>query len=229
MRLSNTRPHSFFKYFGSKWSTVNDYPKPMFNTIIEPFAGSAQYSVRYWWYNIILSDIDSDIAGLWDWLIKASENDIITIPTKIDTGTNLLRVMGPHAANLVRRWQRTGHNDCWTVSTWNGLPGLWNERVKRRIASDLCKIRHWKVYYKPYWELENLEGTWFVDPPYQHLPGSYAYEGIDYEHLGKWCQTRKGQVIVCEREGADWLPFRPFRQITNLKREKANEVYWTNE
>jgi len=59
----SSRSHSFFKYFGSKWSTVDDYPKPLFNTIVEPFAGSAQYSVRYWWYNIILSDIDPNVRS----------------------------------------------------------------------------------------------------------------------------------------------------------------------
>jgi hypothetical protein len=31
--------------------------------------------------------------------------------------------------------------------------------------------------------------------------------------LGDWCKTRPGQVIVCENDGATWLPFRHFRDI----------------
>lgn len=37
----------FFTYFGGKYRIAPRYPKPQYNTIIEPFAGSAGYSLRY--------------------------------------------------------------------------------------------------------------------------------------------------------------------------------------
>jgi len=38
-------------------------------------------------------------------------------------------------------------------------------------------------------------------------------KAIDFNHLGAWCVDRRGQVIVCENEGATWLPFAPFWEI----------------
>lgn len=222
------RPHSMIKLFGSKWSLVNDYPAPIYNTIREPFCGSAQFSLRYWFKNIIINDIDPAIAGIWQWLIQSRPIDIIDIPLTFPIGSNLLSQIPAPAADLVRRWQRTGHNTCWTVSKWNGLPGLWNETVRSRIASDLICIKHWKVTNLSYLDLPDIECTDFVDPPYESLPKSYEYNTINYQQLAEWCRSRKGQVIVCEREGASWLPFKPLRTITNLKRKKCNEVYWTN-
>jgi hypothetical protein len=56
--------------------------------------------------------------------------------------------------------------------------------------------------------------TWFVDPPYQ-VAGTTAYKfgskTLNFQELGVWCQSRNGQTIVCENYGADWLPFKPFR------------------
>lgn len=222
------RPRSFLKYFGSKYNLIDYYPKPIYSTISEPFCGSAPYSTRYWWLNNHINDIDPNIYGIWSWLKQATPNDIISIPTDLPQGANLFSLMSAPAAELVRRWQRTGHNNTWTVSKWNGRPGLWNERIRARIASDLVCIQHWTVTGKPYNELPNIECTHFIDAPYIDLPGSYEYENIDFDHLAYWCKSRLGQVIVCEREGARWLPFKPLRITKNLRREDCSEVYWTN-
>jgi hypothetical protein len=49
----------FFGYYGGKWrDSVKHYPKPQFETIIEPFAGSAGYSLRYASHNVRLYEID---------------------------------------------------------------------------------------------------------------------------------------------------------------------------
>lgn len=222
------RPHAYIKIFGSKYNIIDLYPKPLYNVIREPFAGAASYSSRYWYKNIFLNDIDPAIAGVWQWLISSTPNDIISLPVDLPHGENLFRLVSAPAAEFIRRWQRTGHNTCNTVSKWNGRPGLWNKSVRNRIASDLICIKHWQVTYNNYLDLPNNECTWFVDPPYESLPGSYEYNTINYEQLADWCKSRKGQVIVCEREGAKWLPFQSLCAITNLRRKKANEVYWTN-
>ena len=59
-----------------------------------------------------------------------------------------------------------------------------------------------------YKSLPNVKATWFIDPPYQ-TKGGYVISDVDYFELGKWCKSRKGQVIVCENAEADWLDFNP--------------------
>lgn len=49
-----------FSYYGSKSKLVNLYPEPLHDTIIEPFAGSARYSLKYWDKDIYL--IEKDIT-----------------------------------------------------------------------------------------------------------------------------------------------------------------------
>ena len=42
--------------------------------------------------------------------------------------------------------------------------------------------------------------------------------------------TRKGQVIVCEAEGADWLPFEPLVGVRKANKDKPalyRGVIWT--
>src|SRR4029077_10578983 len=72
---------SFFSYYGSKWMLAKYYPPPKYDTIIEPFAGSAGYSLHYAHKKILLYDIDPVVCGVWDYLIKASVDDILRLPT----------------------------------------------------------------------------------------------------------------------------------------------------
>ena len=37
-------PGPLFKWFGSKWSASKHYPRPLYDTIVEPFAGGAGYA-----------------------------------------------------------------------------------------------------------------------------------------------------------------------------------------
>ena len=223
--MAGKRLMQYFKYFGSKFRTAPYYPKPLYQSIIEPFAGSASYSTLYWWYNIHLNDIDPCVSGLWNWLIQADPNDIISIPTDMPTLSHLSTHMTAYQAELCRRWQRVGNNTSFTVSSWNGRAGMWNARTRQHIADQLINIRHWSVSSLSYQSLENNLSTWFVDPPYVGFR-EYEYNVINYKQLAEWCRTRRGQVIVCEQEGADWLPFKPFRRIVSSCHAKfSNEVY----
>ena len=51
---------SVFYYYGRKKQIVSYYPSPNFDTIIEPFAGSAAYSLNgyNWKKNVILVEKD---------------------------------------------------------------------------------------------------------------------------------------------------------------------------
>ncbi len=56
---------------------------------------------------------------------------------------------------------------------------------------------------------------------------------IDFPALGDWCRGRQGQVIVCENDGADWLPFTPFASAHAMfgtrRSGRSAEAIWTNE
>lgn len=54
-----------WSYYGSKSKIVSKYPSPIHSTIIEPFAGSARYSLKYWENDVILYDKYDVIIRLW--------------------------------------------------------------------------------------------------------------------------------------------------------------------
>ena len=70
-------------------------------------------------------------------------------------------------------------------------------------------------------------------PPKPRLPDDRPYHPrADYEALADWCRSRRGQVIVCENVGADWLPFEPFITIKANESKSggkvSREAIWTN-
>jgi hypothetical protein len=51
---------------------------------------------------------------------------------------------------------------------------------------------------------------------------------LDYAALAKWCRERKGQKIVCEQDGATWLPFEHLRLARNSIGRNTTEVVWVD-
>lgn len=81
-----------------------------------------------------------------------------------------------------------------------------------------------------YEDTPNQTATWFIDPPYQ-IGGHFYKESnknIDFKSLGQWCKTREGQVMVCEKIGADWMDFK-LLAIQQTKNGIQNEAIWTNQ
>lgn len=232
--MNNLKP--FFTYYGGKWRAAPHYPKPLYDTIIEPFAGAAGYSLRYPEKQIILIDKYKKIADMWKWLINSSEEEILNLPTII---TNLNDVcIRDEAKTLIGFCLNKGATSpCITPSKWMQSKlyknQFWGENIKNRIASQIQYIKHWKIIEGDYTDAPDIEATWFIDPPYQEAGKFYKHNSkqINYDHLSEWCKTRKGQVIVCENEGADWLPFETFRTIkgnSGRNRTKiSKEVIWT--
>jgi len=70
----------FFTYYGGKWRAAPRYPAPRYSIIIEPFAGSAGYSLRYYDRQVVLVEKDPQIAALWRYLIKATASDFLNLP-----------------------------------------------------------------------------------------------------------------------------------------------------
>lgn len=106
----------------------------------------------------------------------------------------------------------------------------WGPRSRNRIASQVTKIRHWKLFEGSYDSVPDVEATWFIDPPYQEAGTQYVFgsQMLDFKTLGEWCQSRRGQTVVCENVGADWLPFRPWRVIQSTT-GVSKEAIWTND
>jgi len=69
-----------FSYYGSKSKIVDYYPPPKYGKIIEPFAGSARYSLKYWDREIMLFDKYVVIIKVWKWLQQCSKQDILNLP-----------------------------------------------------------------------------------------------------------------------------------------------------
>jgi len=228
-----------FYYYGAKHKLAAKYPRPQHDTIIEPFAGSAAYSVRWATDStrVILYDLDPAVVQLWHQIQNMTKADLDTISRHVqnDQRTNMLILAG-HAGSAAFKAIANGKTSTITPRIRN----RW-EMAKQRIWRALPRIRNWEIVHGTYSDIPNINATWFIDPPYSvHDLGynnitsasgngyRHGASGIDYTHLGDWCQTRLGQIIVCEQEPANWLPFTPFHKQINAQNTMRTEVIWTN-
>ncbi len=232
--MINLRP--FWNYYGGKFRIAPRYPAPLHDTIVEPFAGAAGYSLRHHTRNVVLVDTYDAITELWRYLIGASSSDILGIPivgavadlpTSTCEGARLLVAWNMNSASAapctresagVKRQRATGRT----------MAG-WSEARRARCAEQVSHIKHWRVVKGHYADIPPIQATWFVDPPYNNSAGGYykhSAKAIDFGALGAWCQRLPGQVIVCENEGATWLPFRPFLDANGMH-GVSREVVWT--
>ena len=213
-----------FSYFGSKSKVVDLYQKPQYNKIIEPFAGSARYSLKYWQNDVTIIDMYDKVINIWKYLQQASERDILNLPNignkvKLDTIENI----SDEERSLIYFCSARGNGYVGSVS---GNFNNW-EKDKQRIASNLHKIKHWKIIQGNYKDFENVEATWFIDPPYQIVTRrNYKHNNIDYIHLAEYCKTRNGQVIVCENDKANWLPFKKISVLNGMVKQTIETVWY---
>jgi len=217
-------------YYGSKGNIVGLYPPPMHDRIIEPFAGTARYSLRYFEKDITLVDKYEVITKIWKWLQVCSEKDILGLP-RFKEGDKVKdfglceeaeMLMGYFAGKSVATPNKTATHRATTAR-----PNHINYHLKK-IAGNLYKIRPWKIIHGSYEDLPNESATYFIDPPYQF--GGYVYKEnkIDFSFLANWCKSRNGQVIVCENTKADWLPFAPLKTQRGSV-HRTTEAIWLND
>ena len=211
----------------------------MHDTIVEPFAGAAGYAVRHNHRNVVLCDKDPIIFGVWTYLINATASEIMHLPD-LEDGQRVDDLdVCQEARWLIGFLVNTGSaSPCKTQSNWMkefvGTGQFWGEKRRIRIASQLGSTRHWDVRNCSYHDIDIGEATWFVDPPYIDKGKYYKHgsSGIDYSHLGEWCRSRNGQTIVCENEGATWLPFVNHNLSKSTSRTSgkthSSEVIWTS-
>lgn len=227
----------FFKYYGSKFRIAPLYPKPLHPVLVEPFAGSASYATLHADRRVILIERDPEIAVLWRWLINADAAEIRALPAPLPEGLDIRQIaIRAEAQLLIRSWQRVGMSRCWTVSKWGHLSGFWCATTRDRIAAQVSAIRHWQAFEGDITSVAPITtpATWFVDPPYQTQAKVYGGAPPDFAALGRWVQGLRGQKIVCEAPGADWLPFRHLTDATvgpsgsGKCHEKRAELIWAS-
>lgn len=215
-----------FSYYGSKSKLWAKYPAPKFETIIEPFAGAANYALRHSeGHRVIIVEKSPIVAAMWRWLIKVPESVIRSLPIPEPKSPIPDVPDCPEArAFLGFALNRGSHTPKNFVGTYRPLN--WDS-----ICADLPRIRMWDVIEGDYTCAPDVEATWFIDPPYcgQNL---YPFgRDLCYADLATWCQSRKGQSIVCENDTADWLPFKPLCTAPGQRQHSKlhNEGIWTNE
>jgi len=228
---------TFFTFYGGKWRAAPRYPAPDHETVIEPFAGSAGYSIRHHRRKVILVERDPVIAATWRYLLRVSESEILGLPDLLPGETVHDLELCEEATHLVGWWLNKGaEGPRRKPSAWmrggTRPNSFWGEAIRNRIASQLQGIRHWQLIEGDYSSAPDIEATWFIDPPYEAAGKHYRFGSdlLDYAGLSDWCRSRCGQAMVCENVGAGWLPFTPFLEIkangTSGRSKTSKEALW---
>lgn len=222
-----------FYYYGGKAGRARAYPPPRCRTIVEPFAGSAGYSM-YHLANVdrvVLVEANERVVDVWRRLLAMTPAEVLALQIPaVGTTTSDPLMMMASASNAVAGCQQMTVTDRMPQAIVQML-----RRVARLLPAAAQKV---EILHGDYTEAPELEATWFVDPPYQVQEGTirgagygaHSAAGIDFAALGAWTKDREGQVIACEAIGATWLPFVPLYGMTDtVAAGRRLEVMWTNE
>ncbi len=219
-----------FSYYGSKSKLVHCYPPPEHDVIVEPFAGTASYSQRYFDRSVMLYDLNPAIVEAWEFLIGASRREIMSLPFENDPSLSLGQ------RTIVGSWLNQGTCEPWgkqarTTFSTKGMGSLSQLR-KTVMAKFASHISHWKVFLGTYRDVPDVEATWFIDPPYQFGGEHYTCSstGIDWEDLVAFCRNRGGLTILCENSKQEWFPesMRKVRAIRGANKKRSVEMVWVS-
>jgi hypothetical protein len=203
-----------FSYFGGKSRLVDLYRPPEHGLIIEPFCGSARYACKYGIENSVwINDKFGTITDIWLWIQQATKKDIQSLPV-LKVGERLSdfkQLSGPekYLLGFSINPGSTSPRDVTTARSVGG--GKQTHRVvllKRNLLTLVGKIDHWKITNLDYRKVKTPHlATWFIDAPYQFRRSNYEATVLSYKELGDWVLSKRGQIIVCEKSSANWLPF----------------------
>jgi hypothetical protein len=219
-----------FPYYGSKWRDARRYPPPFNGTVIEPFAGSAGYSIWHAPERVTLFEVDPYVVGVWQFLIGVSARELLTLPD-LEPGQSTDDLHLPQEARwFIGFWLNRGSAQPKKTQTAYSARTdrqqlTWSQRARDRIASEVEGVRHWTVKQANYDEVPRIDATYFVDPPYIDKGRHYRFSAVNHEAVGAWCLELPGSVIVCEQVGATWLPFQPLASIKSSKGRSVEIVY----
>ena len=184
----NMRP--FWTYYGGKWRAAPRYPQPVYGTIIEPFAGAAGYSLRYQDRNVVLVEKNPKVAASWRYLLRVQASEVRALPLMQPGQTVDDLSVCDEARWLIGWWLNKGSTSpCKSPSAWmragDHKSSFWGEEVRERIASQVDRIRHWRLIEGDYTDAPDVEATWFVDPPYIGAGKHYPSKVPDFSQLAE--------------------------------------------
>ena len=229
-----------FSFFGGKGSIIKKYPMPIYDQIIDPFVGGGSYPLLYYNRKVIINDLNKDVVDAWKFIQSPNEDELRSIPRNIKPGDKIsdfgnfsrgfsfiLRCNANHGTGGTRKG--LGVN---VITKFAANRFYYKSVIKVRKISSL--IQHWEILNTSYENIENIQGTYFIDPPYQYHGGDQyncSSNNIDYAQLALWLKSRMGQVIVCENSNSPWiseLPKGPFNRLVfnrtdTMVRKKDNE------
>lgn len=216
-----------FSYYGSKSNLVHYYPKPKYDKIIEPFCGSARYSLKYFDRDVTICDKYDVVIKIWKYLQNCSKKDILGLP-KLTLG---LDIRGLNISEEERLFlgMNAGISSMAPRNKVSSFAAIQNGRKNKYkiIADNLFKIKHWEILLSDYSDLSNDFATWFIDAPYQFGGHAYIEGDINFNDLKKWSIERNGHIIVCENTKANWMKFKPITKIHGAM-SRTTEAIWSN-
>lgn len=236
--MSNRRA---INIFGSKVMNAHRYPSPRYERIVEPFAGGAGYSLLHHHHDVVLFDSRPEVVNVWRYLILAEPYEIARLPL-LKPGQLVSELECSDGGKLLISWCCNQlPKPAKRLSSWGayhlkrGAACYWGPARRKQAADVAARVKHWGVELADYTEASGIgASTWFIDPTYQESPKLYGTGQLNYGSLADWCRNRPGQVIVCERAGADWLPFRALYESPTSRRQKGGqrrtcrEAVWVN-
>lgn len=222
----------FFPYYGSMWNRARHFPAPQHDIVKEPFAGSAGYSLFYDCRRVDLFDVDPIVCDVWNYLLSADPDEIMRLPEMPEVGDCVDNYAIPQEAKwLIGFWLNRGSatpkksRTAYSARTDRAQLN-WGRKAKERIVGQLPLIEEgWTITEGCYEAAENEEATWLIDPPYMEKGRYYRFPLTEYDELAAWVRTRAGLVMVCEQEGADWLPFRPLGSFKSTTGRSSEVIY----
>lgn len=231
-----------FYYYGAKRVLAPHYPRPQYRTVVEPFAGSAQYAVRCLMERsadrAVLTDRDPRVVEMWERLLAMTPAEVRALPALTPGATTTDPLHFVTAAS----------------NSWGGTKRM---TVSARMAARWPLMLGWIADVLPYvtgkvsvalgdyTSAEQTEpATYFIDPPYQTVRLSSGAESdggargkgyargcnsdsLDFAALGDWARSLDGHVIAVDQIGADWLPFKPLKGHRSSVGTMHLEAIWT--
>ena len=214
-----------FSYYGAKTKIVDLYPAPTHSTIVEPFAGSARYSLKHHEHDVILYETFEKPFRIWQFLIQATEKDILSLPD-LNLGDD------------VRNFKTLSDPERWLmgyqIQRGSARPGcIVNERCrwntdKLRIAKEVSKVKHWKIFQSSGLEADWNDATFFVDPPYMVQKHGYNHRNVDYSLIKEKLMNGRGQFIVCGNSDDTWLDFEYLTQMQGIAKKHTECIFVRN-
>ena len=133
----------FVYYYGAKFRLRKKYPQPLYDTIIEPFAGFAGYSTLYPDYKVKLFDCNPDVYDAWDFLLNVTEHEFQSLPVGWEHIDDI-RVSG--AAKKYLRWvcNSATAGPCNKMTTF--ARKFWTEKTRFQLSQQLQQIRRGKQH-----------------------------------------------------------------------------------